>query len=76
MKTKRVWHKHTEPNTSVMSASEKLFFRHQAASKGPSAVLGEINMQFSGTKAILTVSTNSVTLMAPSTLQVTLIYLR
>ncbi|XP_023808885.1 SHC-transforming protein 4 isoform X1 [Oryzias latipes] len=41
----------------------------RAASKGPSAVLGEINMQFSGTKAILTVSTNSVTLMAPSTLQ-------
>uniref|UniRef100_A0A8C8E1V4 SHC-transforming protein 4 n=1 Tax=Oryzias sinensis TaxID=183150 RepID=A0A8C8E1V4_9TELE len=41
----------------------------RAASKGPSAVLGEINMQFSGSKAILTVSTNSVTLMAASTLQ-------
>ncbi|XP_024150596.1 SHC-transforming protein 3 [Oryzias melastigma] len=41
----------------------------RAASKGPSAVLGEINMQFSGSRVILTVSTNSVTLMAASTLQ-------
>lgn len=71
VKTKRVWHKHKKTNTSTISADCEVVFRHQAASKGPSAVLGEINMQFSGSRVILTVSTNSVTLMAASTLQVT-----
>ncbi|KAM4596541.1 SHC-transforming protein 1-like [Fundulus diaphanus] len=37
--------------------------------KGVSAVLGQINMQFSGSKAILTISTDSLTLMTASTLQ-------
>ncbi|XP_015231090.1 PREDICTED: SHC-transforming protein 4 isoform X2 [Cyprinodon variegatus] len=37
--------------------------------KGVSAVLGQINMQFSGSRAILTVSTDSLTLITASTLQ-------
>ncbi|XP_039987082.1 SHC-transforming protein 1-like [Xiphias gladius] len=37
--------------------------------KGPSAVLGQINLQFSGSKIILTVSTDSVTLIVASSLQ-------
>ncbi|XP_056243552.1 SHC-transforming protein 3-like isoform X1 [Seriola aureovittata] len=37
--------------------------------KGLSAVLGQINLQFSGSRIILTVSTDSVTLIAASSLQ-------
>ncbi|XP_070690854.1 SHC-transforming protein 1-like [Pempheris klunzingeri] len=37
--------------------------------KGPSAVLGEINLQFSGSRVILTVSTDSVTLIVASSLR-------
>ncbi|KAM4744714.1 SHC-transforming protein 1-like isoform 2-T2 [Anableps anableps] len=37
--------------------------------KGVSAVLGQINMQFSGSRAILTVSTDSLTLITASSLQ-------
>ncbi|XP_040914066.1 SHC-transforming protein 3-like [Toxotes jaculatrix] len=37
--------------------------------KGPSAILGQINLQFSGSRIILTVSTESVTLIAASSLQ-------
>uniref|UniRef100_A0A4W6BW97 SHC adaptor protein 4 n=1 Tax=Lates calcarifer TaxID=8187 RepID=A0A4W6BW97_LATCA len=39
------------------------------AYKGLSAVLGQINLQFSGSKIILSVSTDSVTLIAASSLQ-------
>uniref|UniRef100_A0A8D3DEG3 SHC adaptor protein 4 n=1 Tax=Scophthalmus maximus TaxID=52904 RepID=A0A8D3DEG3_SCOMX len=39
--------------------------------KGPSSVLGQINLQFSGCRISLTVSTDSVTLIAASSLQVT-----
>uniref|UniRef100_A0A1A8EID4 SHC (Src homology 2 domain containing) family, member 4 n=1 Tax=Nothobranchius korthausae TaxID=1143690 RepID=A0A1A8EID4_9TELE len=38
-------------------------------SSGVSAVLGQINMQFSGSRAILTVSTDSLTLITASSLQ-------
>ncbi|KAM4593980.1 SHC-transforming protein 1-like [Odontesthes bonariensis] len=37
--------------------------------KGLSAVLGQINMQFSGSRVILTISTDSMTLIAASSLQ-------
>ncbi|XP_035484023.2 SHC-transforming protein 3-like isoform X1 [Scophthalmus maximus] len=37
--------------------------------KGPSSVLGQINLQFSGCRISLTVSTDSVTLIAASSLQ-------
>ncbi|TDH16866.1 hypothetical protein EPR50_G00002480 [Perca flavescens] len=37
--------------------------------KGLSALLGQINLQFSGSRSILTVSTDSVTLIAASSLQ-------
>ncbi|KAM9766089.1 SHC-transforming protein 1-like [Menidia menidia] len=37
--------------------------------KGPSAVLGQINMQFSGSRVILTVSIDSMTVMAACSLQ-------
>ncbi|XP_034076857.1 SHC-transforming protein 1-like [Gymnodraco acuticeps] len=38
--------------------------------KGLSALLGQINLQFSGSRIILTVSTDSVTLIAASSLQI------
>ncbi|XP_051235216.1 SHC-transforming protein 3-like isoform X2 [Dicentrarchus labrax] len=38
--------------------------------KGLSAVLGQINLQFSGSRVILAVSTDSVTLIAASSLQI------
>ncbi|XP_069029451.1 SHC-transforming protein 1-like [Embiotoca jacksoni] len=41
----------------------------RAACKGLSAVLGQINLQFSGSRIILTVSTDSMTLIAASSLQ-------
>nr|XP_046248729.1 SHC-transforming protein 1-like [Scatophagus argus]XP_046248739.1 SHC-transforming protein 1-like [Scatophagus argus]XP_046248749.1 SHC-transforming protein 1-like [Scatophagus argus]XP_046248759.1 SHC-transforming protein 1-like [Scatophagus argus] len=41
----------------------------RSACKGLSAVLGQINLQFSGSRIILAVSTDSVTLIAASSLQ-------
>ncbi|XP_032394482.1 SHC-transforming protein 3 isoform X2 [Etheostoma spectabile] len=38
--------------------------------KGLSALLGQINLQFSGSRSILTVSTDSMTLIAASSLQI------
>ncbi|XP_034727293.1 SHC-transforming protein 3-like isoform X2 [Etheostoma cragini] len=38
--------------------------------KGLSALLGQINLQFSGSRSILTVSTDSLTLIAASSLQI------
>ncbi|KAM3877433.1 SHC-transforming protein 1-like [Diretmus argenteus] len=51
------------------TSGPKIAVRNKKLYKGPSAVLGQSNLQFSGSSIILTVSTDSVTLTTAASLQ-------
>ncbi|KAM7424460.1 hypothetical protein PAMA_000686 [Pampus argenteus] len=59
-----------EEDWTVVGTANRAVHHHiKPAFKGLSAVLGQINLQFSGSRIILTVSTDSMTLIAASSLQ-------
>lgn len=66
-------HTNTNTHTSLINTMQMKCVLCGVQSKGLPAVLGQINLQFSGRRILLAVSTDSVTVMIATSLQVTTI---